>query len=65
MYLFSSERPLRAVLFLSLLLLAVMTWAVVWQAHIIQDQKRLIREMSGMAFEEDKKSDMLPRNRWW
>jgi len=42
-----------------------MTWAVVWQAHIIQDQKRLIREMSGMAFEEDKKSDMLPRNRWW
>ena len=51
MYLFSSERPLRAVLFLSLLLLAVMTWAVVWQAHIIQDQKRLIREMSGMAFD--------------
>jgi len=54
MYLFSSERPLRAVLFLSLLLLAVMTWAVVWQAHIIQDQKRLIREMSGITFFQDK-----------
>jgi hypothetical protein len=48
----NSERPLRAVLFLSLLLLAVMTWGVVWQARVIQEQKALIRQLSGFTFVE-------------
>ena len=39
-------------LIITLVLLALSCFAIVWQANIIQQQKFLIRRLSGMTFED-------------
>lgn len=34
----------------TLVLLLLATWAIVWQAKVIQDQKHMIRRLSGYTF---------------
>jgi len=36
---------------LTVVLLVLATWAIVWQARIIQQQKILIRQMSGITLQ--------------
>ncbi len=35
---------------ITLVFLILATWAIVWQAQIIQQQKHMIRELSGFTF---------------
>ncbi len=42
---------LRTTLRLTVVLLVLATWAIVWQARVIQQQKILIRQMSGITLE--------------
>ncbi len=43
---------LRTTLRVTLVLLMLATWAIVWQAQVIQQQKRLIRQLSGFALKD-------------
>ena len=45
-----NHRTLRVTLAVTMVLLVLATVAIVWQANIIQQQKALIRDMSGMQF---------------